>query len=188
MLGRAVLKKPGFFLLRTALTDSPQGPPTANRQPPTANRQPSTANRQPPTVNRQPSTTRYCAHLHDGETSSGLLPTTSTGAYVQQKWIAIGNLCCARIVGWLRRSAGETSSLSTVVVCNGPMVQRRCSFLERLCGGDEGAQDGLESPPWGTPCIVVPQRSMAMWGSFGTHRAPVPKVMVGHSVALSFGV
>ena len=54
MLGRAVLKKPGFFLLRTALTDSPQGPPTANRQPSTANRQPSTANRQPSTVNRQP--------------------------------------------------------------------------------------------------------------------------------------
>ena len=38
-----------FFLLRRALKDSPQGPPTANRhQPPTANRQP------PPTANRQP--------------------------------------------------------------------------------------------------------------------------------------
>ena len=36
-------------LLRTALKDRPQGPPTANRQPPSiANRQP------PPTTNRQP--------------------------------------------------------------------------------------------------------------------------------------
>ena len=38
--------------LRTPISvfvkDSPQGPPTANRQPPTANRQPPTANRQPP--------------------------------------------------------------------------------------------------------------------------------------------
>ena len=41
-LHRGVLKEPNiFFLLRTALMDRPQGPPTANRQPPTA------ANRQP---------------------------------------------------------------------------------------------------------------------------------------------
>ena len=48
---RGVRKKPNmFFLLNTALKDSPRGPPTANRQPPTdANRQP------PPTANRQPS-------------------------------------------------------------------------------------------------------------------------------------
>ena len=40
-MARAGFKKPDFFLLRTALKDSPQGPPTANRQPPpTANRQP----------------------------------------------------------------------------------------------------------------------------------------------------
>ena len=63
-----------FFMSRTALKDSPQGPPTAgcgqpptptNHQPPrtncrqpppTANRQPPTANRQPPTANRQPPT------------------------------------------------------------------------------------------------------------------------------------
>ena len=54
---QAVLKKPDFFFGK----DSPQGPPTANRQPPTAaNRQPPpTANRrQPPTANRrQPPTT-----------------------------------------------------------------------------------------------------------------------------------
>ena len=44
-----------FLLLRTALQDSPKGPPTANHQPPpTANRQPPpTANHQPPpTANR----------------------------------------------------------------------------------------------------------------------------------------
>ena len=36
----AVLETPNFFWLRTTLKDSPQGPPTANRQPPpTANRQ-----------------------------------------------------------------------------------------------------------------------------------------------------
>ena len=46
--GGAVLQSPSFFLLRTALKDSPQGPLTANRQPPTA------TNRQPPTANRQP--------------------------------------------------------------------------------------------------------------------------------------
>ena len=46
-----------FVSLRTALKDSPQGPPTANRQPPTAtNRQsPTATNHQPPpTANRQP--------------------------------------------------------------------------------------------------------------------------------------
>ena len=47
-----------FFLLRTALQDGPQGPPTANRQPPAtaSNRhQPPTANpHQPPAANRQP--------------------------------------------------------------------------------------------------------------------------------------
>ena len=42
---RAVLKILNFFLLRKALQDSPQGPPTANRQPPTA-----TNNCQPPTA------------------------------------------------------------------------------------------------------------------------------------------
>ena len=31
-----------FFLLKTAIKDRPQGPPTPNRQPPTANRQPPT--------------------------------------------------------------------------------------------------------------------------------------------------
>ena len=41
----AVLGKPTFVSVK----DSPQGPPTANRQPPTADRQPPTANRQPPT-------------------------------------------------------------------------------------------------------------------------------------------
>ena len=41
--GRAVLKNPQFFMLRTALSDCPQGP-TANRQPPTANRH------QPPAI------------------------------------------------------------------------------------------------------------------------------------------
>ena len=53
------LRTPFCLLLRTALKDSPQGPPTANRQPPTVtNRQPPTAaNRQPPTAaNRQPPT------------------------------------------------------------------------------------------------------------------------------------
>ena len=65
--GRAVFKNPkfSFLLLRTALEDSPQGPPTANRQPPpTANRQPPpTANRQPPpTANRQPPpTANHCS-------------------------------------------------------------------------------------------------------------------------------
>ena len=45
---RAVLRKP--FLLRTALKNSPQGQPTANRQP-----LPTAANRrQRPTTNRQP--------------------------------------------------------------------------------------------------------------------------------------
>ena len=39
---RTVLQNPNFFLLRTALKDSPQG--TTNREPPP------TANRQPPTV------------------------------------------------------------------------------------------------------------------------------------------
>ena len=55
--GRAVLKEPIFFLLRTALNDRPKGQPTANRQlPSTANRhQPPTTNRdQPPTTNHQP--------------------------------------------------------------------------------------------------------------------------------------
>ena len=43
---RAVFKNPNFFWLRTALKDSPQGQPTANRhQPPIANRH------QPPTAN-----------------------------------------------------------------------------------------------------------------------------------------
>ena len=47
LLARAVLKKPDFFFLRTALKDSPQGPPTANRhQPPTA-----ANHHQPPTTN-----------------------------------------------------------------------------------------------------------------------------------------
>ena len=52
---RGVRKKPTFFFRRTALEDSPQGPPTATRhQPPTTNRQPPTANRRrlPPTANR----------------------------------------------------------------------------------------------------------------------------------------
>ena len=61
-------KEPNFFfLLRTALKDRPQRPPTANRQPPTASgNQPPTANhcqpppitnhRPPPTANRQPPT------------------------------------------------------------------------------------------------------------------------------------
>ena len=42
-------------LLRTALKDSPQRPPTANRQPPptTKCQPPAAANRQPPTANRQ---------------------------------------------------------------------------------------------------------------------------------------
>ena len=54
---RAVFTEPNFFLLlRTALMDCPQGPPTANHQPPpTVNRQlRPTANRhQPPTTNHQ---------------------------------------------------------------------------------------------------------------------------------------
>ena len=47
-------EKPDFFLLRTALNDRPQGPPTASHQPPT----PPTTNRQPPiaTNRRQPPT------------------------------------------------------------------------------------------------------------------------------------
>ena len=40
-----------FFSRRTALKDSPQGPPTANRQPP-----PTVNHHQPPTTNRQPPT------------------------------------------------------------------------------------------------------------------------------------
>ena len=46
-----------WYLLRTALKDSPRGPPTANRRPPTpAIHQPTTANprQPPPTANRQP--------------------------------------------------------------------------------------------------------------------------------------
>ena len=55
---RGVLKERDFFffVLRTALKDSPKGPPTANRQlPSTANRhQPPTTNRhQPPATNRR---------------------------------------------------------------------------------------------------------------------------------------
>ena len=63
---RAALRNPIFlflFLLRTALKDRHQGPPTANRQPPpTANRhQPPTANRQPPiATNRQPPIATNC--------------------------------------------------------------------------------------------------------------------------------
>ena len=67
---RGVLKKPNnFFPLKTALKDSPQGPPTANRhKPPTANhrRQPLTANRNQlsPTTNRQqPPTAYHCSIL-----------------------------------------------------------------------------------------------------------------------------
>ena len=56
---RALLKDPLFFI-----KDSPQGPPTANRQlPPTANCQPPTVNcHQPPTINRhQPPTANHCS-------------------------------------------------------------------------------------------------------------------------------
>ena len=84
---RAVLKKPVFvffFWRTTALKDSAQGSPTANRQPPptpnrrqpptppqlpTTNRRqpPSTANHhQPPTANRQPSKQRR-SHDHEPE-------------------------------------------------------------------------------------------------------------------------
>ena len=50
-----------FLLLRTALKDSPQGPPTVNRH-----RQPPTANRQPPTANCQPLKYRR-SHAHEAE-------------------------------------------------------------------------------------------------------------------------
>ena len=58
------LGTPIFFLRRTALKDSPPGPPTAT--PPTTNRQPPpTTNRQPPpTANRQlPPTANHCPIL-----------------------------------------------------------------------------------------------------------------------------
>ena len=51
-----------FFLLKTALKDSPQGPPIANHQPPST-----ATNRQLPTANRQPSKYR---RSHDQEAES----------------------------------------------------------------------------------------------------------------------
>ena len=58
-----------FFLSQTALKDSAQGPPTANRQPPpTVNRQPlpTPTNHQPRTANRHPLKSRS-SHVHEAE-------------------------------------------------------------------------------------------------------------------------
>ena len=78
-----LLRTPIVFLLRTALKDSPQGPPTPNSQPPTA------TNRQLPTANRQPPTIVGGRHSRDDATKDP--PNTRGSSCPAGKWSFVTN-------------------------------------------------------------------------------------------------
>ena len=142
-----------FFLLRTALKDSPKGPPTANshqlptatnRQPPTASGdQPPTANhcQLPPTTNRQPPT----AANHHQPPVANCQPPTAANRQRHQPWLSTWS---ARGLFW------ETGTLFFFFPLRTPLVQ----------SATEGTRESITSP-----CQENPADACT-----GTHRS-VPK-------------
>ena len=128
---RAVLTMPDFFLLRAALKDSPQGPPTANHhQLPTTNchHQPPTANRhQPPTANCQPLKERR-SDDQDAE---------SVPVNVRSCWRYEGLFFCPS------RTALQICAPFLVVVLS-IGEQRAC--ISSTCSHTEGIADGAAEP------------------------------------------